>query len=162
MIINLDIETRSKCDLLTAGGYRYAEDPSTEILCYAYKIDDAPAKAVIPEYAGLPDELYAGIKDGATIRGWNIAGFDVPVWNRTYTLAPIKPDQIDDTMDRARVVGLPGKLDRAAQFLGLQLRKDLDGHRLMMKLCKADNDYPTEEELLRLAEYSASISSARR
>jgi DNA polymerase len=157
-IINIDIETRSACDLLAAGGMKYAEDPTTEILCYAYKIDDQPAVSVIcyPDIAdGFPPrDLQDAILAGATIRGWNIAGFDVPVWNNTYGgPAYISPEQIDDTMDRARAVGVPARLANAARFMDLDIHKDMEGHQLMKRLCRASAPEPTDEELDRLSEY---------
>ena len=36
----LDLETRSDCDLIFHGLRRYAEDPSTEVICMAYAFDD--------------------------------------------------------------------------------------------------------------------------
>ena len=152
--INIDIETRSACDLIASGGIKYAADPSTTILCYAYKIDDQPAVSVKDTMDVVPYELSKAIRDGASVRGWNIAGFDVPVWNNIYGhQAEILPEQIDDTMDRARAVGIPAMLKKAAMFMNLDLRKDMEGHNLMMRLCKADNPEPTDEELDRLAEY---------
>jgi hypothetical protein len=38
--ITIDYETRSKCDISTHGGWLYSKDPSTEVLCLAYVIDD--------------------------------------------------------------------------------------------------------------------------
>jgi DNA polymerase len=40
----LDIETRSECDLIFHGLRRYAEDPTTEIICMAYAFDDEPVQ----------------------------------------------------------------------------------------------------------------------
>ena len=34
--IVLDFETASFCDLTTAGAWRYAEDPTTEVLCLCW------------------------------------------------------------------------------------------------------------------------------
>ena len=45
-MIHLDFETFSEVDLLTAGVYKYAEDPSTEILMAAYAINDGPIRVV--------------------------------------------------------------------------------------------------------------------
>ena len=40
MILWLDYETRSRCDLRSRGAYNYAQDSSTEIICMAYAFDD--------------------------------------------------------------------------------------------------------------------------
>ena len=148
--VNIDIETRSACELFTSGGFKYAMDPSTRILCYAYKIDEQPVKGVIGEE--VPEDLHRALKLGAEVRGWNVSGFDVPVWNNRMPV-PIEAWQVNDTMDRARVIGIPAMLKKAAVFMNLNIRKDLEGHKLMMKLCKADNPEPTESELDRLLKY---------
>jgi hypothetical protein len=36
-MLHLDVESRSICDLLKEGAYRYWRHPSTEVLCAAYK-----------------------------------------------------------------------------------------------------------------------------
>ena len=36
----IDFETRSRCDLKTAGVYNYAMDGSTDVLCMSYAFDD--------------------------------------------------------------------------------------------------------------------------
>ena len=38
------IETRSQVDLKKVGAARYAADPSTEVLCVAYAVDDGPVQ----------------------------------------------------------------------------------------------------------------------
>ncbi len=149
--ISLDLETRSLCDLRKTGGFRYAEDESTHILCYAYKIDDDPVQGVAGEI--IPDTLREHIISGATIQAWNGAGFDIPVWNARFPDCPISLDQLDDPMDRARAAGLPASLDNAAKFMGLDILKDREGQRLMLVLCNGENPEPTEAELQRLMAY---------
>ena len=43
-----DIETRSVLDLKTVGAWRYAADPTTEVLCVAYAVDDNPVQIWAP------------------------------------------------------------------------------------------------------------------
>jgi len=150
-VISMDLETRSLCDLKKTGGFRYAEDPSTKILCYAYKIDAGPILAVMGEH--IPDLLRELIVGGATIQAWNGAGFDLPVWNARFPDCTISLSQLDDPMDRARAAGLPASLDNAAKFMGLDIRKDREGHRLMLELCNAENPEPTKAQLRRLLAY---------
>lgn len=40
----IDIETRSRCDLIRHGVYRYAADPSTEILIICWALGHAPVR----------------------------------------------------------------------------------------------------------------------
>src|SRR5574342_197990 len=44
VILYLDFETRSKANLRAVGAYRYAEDPSTEVLLAAVAVDGAPVE----------------------------------------------------------------------------------------------------------------------
>jgi len=41
-MLYLDLETRSDVDLIFHGLRRYAEHPSTEVICMAYAFDDGP------------------------------------------------------------------------------------------------------------------------
>ena len=43
-MLYLDFETRSECDLKSAGVYNYARHPSTEVICMAYAIGDGPVQ----------------------------------------------------------------------------------------------------------------------
>lgn len=46
MKLYLDLETKSEIDIRKVGGYRYANDPTTSVLLFAYAIDDMPARVV--------------------------------------------------------------------------------------------------------------------
>ena len=50
--ITIDFETRSACDI-GLGAWLYSLHPSTEIMCLAYKIGDAPTKLWHPAYPHL-------------------------------------------------------------------------------------------------------------
>ena len=41
-VCTIDFESRSACDIKTAGGWKYAQDPTTEILCLAFRLPDYP------------------------------------------------------------------------------------------------------------------------
>lgn len=47
-MIYVDFETRSKCIIQKTGAWRYAADPSTDVLCMAYAIDDGPVELWVP------------------------------------------------------------------------------------------------------------------
>ena len=49
-ILWLDFETRSRCDLPSAGAYNYAKHPSTEVLCMSYAFDDGEVETWLPKY----------------------------------------------------------------------------------------------------------------
>ncbi len=71
---HIDLETFSKTPLKTAGVYRYAEDPSTEILILCFAFGDEPVNVWIPD-ALIPKDLalriakYTLSKGGGTYIG---------------------------------------------------------------------------------------------
>jgi DNA polymerase len=159
-IAHLDIETRSTCDLKTAGLYRYFEDPETEVLVVRWRIGDGP----VHELGGVNDwQLEAHIVDGLPVVGHNIA-FDREGWNAKIAPAiggpQITIEQTDCTMARCAALSLPQSLEQAGKALGLKIQKDVEGHRLMMKMCRPKTHDPitwheTPEQLERLSAYCA-------
>lgn len=47
--LHFDIETFSECDLRDCGVYKYAEHPSTEMLCMTYRFGNGPCTLWIPD-----------------------------------------------------------------------------------------------------------------
>ncbi|MDE2473106.1 MAG: hypothetical protein KGL35_31470 [Bradyrhizobium sp.] len=76
---HLDIESYSECDLGECGAYRYAEDPSTEILCIGFAFDDQDVRQWRPGEP-LPSDLVAHVESGGEIRAHN-AAFERTVLN---------------------------------------------------------------------------------
>lgn len=156
---HLDVETRSTCDLKSAGLYRYFEDPTTECIVVRFRVGDG---LVLGE--GELGLLAEHIRSGGIVIGHNIA-FDRECWNkliapaRGFPLLPI--EQTDCTMARAAVLALPQSLDAAGRALGLKSQKDAEGHRLMLRMCKPRKIHPDgsidwwedEERLRRLGDY---------
>lgn len=66
-ILHADIESYSECDLKSAGVYRYAEHPSTEILIFSYRFDDGPVNAWVPY--DLPPEIEQPLRAKLAARG---------------------------------------------------------------------------------------------
>lgn len=137
----LDLETRSRVDLKEAGTHRYAEDPSTEIIGFSYAFDDETPQWVEVHSGSVPSmRVYGHIADGGEVWAHN-AEFDRTLWNAALprqvgNIAPISIPQTRCTMASCRAMGLPGSLGGAAEALGLPQKKDWEGHKLMMSLCK--------------------------
>lgn len=150
MIVSLDEETRSFADLRKVGSYKYAEHPTTEVLCIGYAFGDDDPLLWRP---GLPDPtaLLDHIENGGEIAGWNVGGFDVPVWNavlaRRLGWPRIRWEQVDDTMARAAMMHLPQALGNCARALGLpeDKQKDQRGKQLIKALCKPHKSRKTGE-----------------
>lgn len=142
-MIHLDFETRSVAELNSrsknhVGAVRYAMDPSTLVLCAAYRFDDGPIHLWRRDDPP-PRDLLDAVAAGATVCAHN-AMFELAIW--TYVCeprmgwGPLSPRQMDDTMARAHVMALQGGLDRVTTLLNLPERKDSGGTRLISLLCK--------------------------
>jgi len=134
--LHIDLETRSAADLKKVGAHRYAEDPTTSIICASYRFNDGQVKRWLGEE--VPDEVFDHVADGLPVAGHN-QQFERCVWNaRIGVLETIRmrPEQQDCTMARAAAMGLPHSLDNLGKALNLKFQKDKDGHALMMRMCK--------------------------
>ena len=138
-VLHYDFETRSTCDLLAAGAWRYAADPSTEVLCCAYAVDDEPVQLWAP---GNPIPLE--FVEAAAGPNWLIAShnnqFELAI--ETHVLRPrvgwplIPLERRRCSMAAALASALPGSLEGAVAALRLPHRKDADGHRVMKQMAK--------------------------
>src|SRR5262245_14469142 len=66
MRLSWDIETRSAVSLEEAGAFRYAADPSTEVICVAYAVDNNEPEIWIPGQK-IPDAFLAAANDPSWI-----------------------------------------------------------------------------------------------
>lgn len=135
--LHLDIETYSECDLGAAGVYKYAEHPSTEVLCLSFAIGDGGIwqwKAGDP----LPQLLVNHIKAGGEVRAHN-AQFERVVLNgppgQKIGFPPMRIEQMVCTAAKMSAHGLPRSLGGAAEALGAEA-KSLEGRTTMLQLCK--------------------------
>jgi DNA polymerase len=135
--LHLDLETRSTLDLRRTGVYRYARHPSTDVILACWAVDDGPVETW---FAGEPldVELIQALKR-ATVIAHN-AGFERQLLEHVlgprYGWPAPSLDRWDDTAARAARMALPRSLDGAAQALGLDVRKDAEGKRLMLRMCR--------------------------
>jgi DNA polymerase bacteriophage-type len=134
-----DIETRSTLNLAEVGAWRYADDPTTEVLCAAYAVDDGAVEIWVPGEP-VPQVCFTAADD----TDWSIIAHN-DVFERAIESMLLKPrygwpitpiDRHRCTLATALANALPGSLDAAAAALGLPYRKDKDGHRLMMAMSK--------------------------
>lgn len=163
-IVSLDFETRSACNLLKEGAYRYATDLTTEVICcsYRYSGEDDIYTWVPPwvqkilgrDYDLAPWESLESdeLIDDNIYQAWN-SQFDRLIWQYVCTNEYQWPETyIEDwicTASLARSNGLPGKLENAAKALKLRAKKDVRGQELI-KLLSIPNggtrDKPTFNE----------------
>ena len=138
-VLHRDFETRSQVDLKKVGAHRYAADPSTEVLCMAFAVDDGPV-----QLWRLGDPIPAVFTEAAANPAWVVAAhndaFETAVARRVlhprygWPIVPLERHRC--TMAMCLSLGLPAKLSAAADALELENRKDAAGERLMHQMSK--------------------------
>jgi DNA polymerase len=126
----LDVETKSRIDLRKAGAWRYAADPSTDVWCVAFAVDDDPVElwlsgdpvpTAILDCAADPDALFVA----------HNAGFERAISKHIleprYGWPGIPIERWRCTMGAALALALPAKLGKVAEVLELEHRKADDG-----------------------------------
>lgn len=159
-----DFETASTCDLLKRGAWCYASDFSTFVLTVAFKVvvDGIPQKTRVldeRQIMAIDPELLALASDPAVIFVAHNASFEAAIWK--YHMVPmgypeLPPEKMHDTMAVAAMKALPMGLDALTQALELPIGKDMDGHRLMLRMCKPNLKGEWEhspENMQRLRDY---------
>jgi len=162
---HVDVETFSLALLTTVGTYRYAEDPSTEIMCLMFTFGDEPVNLWIPD-PFIPAELERQVREWLADYqpgGMCHFGIRVPkrlIWHannggrfwahnamfeRTVLRGPAgkainfpktKRNQWHCTMVQAKENGLPAKLGACGKALKCKHQKDEDGRGDMLRLSK--------------------------
>jgi len=155
----IDFETRSHCDLKKHGAWNYSIDPSTEVLCMAWKIDDGPINLWTRDMP-FPYVVAKHVKAGGLVEAHN-AFFEYVIWHHVLKLhkIPIKQWRCSAALAASR--GLPRSLAGAATAAGLSVEKDREGYLLMLKMCKPRKPtknnpaewHETPEDLERLGQY---------
>ncbi len=143
MAFHLDYETYSEANLRDFGAWRYASDPSTEILLCAVSRDDGPVEiwdryaspeANAPALALLQDFVI----DEEICYAHN-APFEISIthylWEKTFGFESPKLEQWRCTAALCRVTAIPSSLENAAIFLELNDQKDKVGKALIKVFC---------------------------
>lgn len=138
----LDIETGSDLELDEVGLYRYLESPRSRIIGFAYAFNDHDPVWVdcTDPVVRIPREIFVHIAKGAEVWIFN-AEFDRNIWNALLprvcgNIAPISIEQTRCVMAMARNQALPAGLEGFVASVGLKMRKDEEGYRIMKTLCR--------------------------
>ena len=146
--LSVDIETYSNADIKRVGLYRYAEDPSFDVLLIAYSVDGGPV-TVIDLYANEDQELlyfYQLLTDPDTeVHAYN-AAFEW--WCLSTYFSHGVSDRFDllrrmrCTMLHGMYCGYPAGLDAIGSALGLpQDKQKLSiGRALIRTFCKPNRN----------------------
>lgn len=140
--LHLDWETFSEVDIRDVGAYRYANDPSTEILCAAMAFDDEEPVAwdctMTDEWE--TDHLkpyFDSIRSPEVLIWCHNAIFEAAICQallqKTWGIPCPDLSRFRCTMSLARRAALPGKLETLAEVLDLPHKKDNRGKALIKK-----------------------------
>lgn len=161
----IDFESRSACNIKKTGSWKYSLDPSTEVLCMAFRLPHWKRKRValwhpafphlgIPEADCLDDlrELFYWILSGGLVEAHN-AWFERGMWANVlvprFGWPAVAGSQWRCSAAKAAAHALPRGLDDACHALGLSIRKDAAGHKLMLKMSKPRKPRKKEVEAWR-------------
>ena len=129
MILFIDFETRSHCDLKKHGVYNYAQDATTDVLCMSYAFDDEDVVTWLPTQP-FPERVrnHTGL-----IYAHNAAFERLIFW---YVLQiNFKLEQFYCIATQARANCAPGSLEDVGRFAGASMKKDYRGAQLIRALC---------------------------
>ena len=129
MTLWVDFESRSACDLKTAGVYNYAQDASTDVLCMSYAFDNEDVQTWVP-LQKFPERVrnHTGL-----IYAHNAAFERLIFW---YVLQiDFKLEQFYCTATQARANCAPGSLEDVGRFAGASMKKDHRGNQLIRLMC---------------------------
>jgi len=146
--LHIDIETRSRADLRKGGVYRYADDPSFQILLFAYSFDGEPVQCIDLTRDELPQEIVDALSDKNVIKWAHNATFErIAIGSHLGEM--LDPAQWRCTMIHAAELGMPLSLEKLAAFLQTDAQKDHTGKRLITKFSIPDrktNDFNDPED----------------
>jgi hypothetical protein len=157
----VDLETRSRHELLKGGARRYAADSSTQITTAVWQLGkDTPLKTACTVHPFLGshgvNDLYGDIRSCTELIAHN-ANFDVNILLRQNPFIQIPVHKINCTMARAQCLALPGGLDQVCAALGIA-GKDPRGRQLVMATCRPRRNGTFNEDIQvfrELLEYNA-------
>lgn len=136
-LCKIDWETRSECDLRACGAEVYAEHPSTEALCLAYRMPDGVRRLWTPEDGGCPKLLADHIAAGGLLGSLNVL-FEIAIWEEVAVKRmgwPAVPlEQWRDTMAQSAAMAIPMSLEAGCAAMGVAVQKDMAGKAVMLKL----------------------------
>lgn len=135
-IVEIDFETRSLVDLKVCGAGRYASDPSTDILCTCWSLDNGPVMGVMGNE--IPEVFYEYVEKGYLFSAFN-AIFEQLIWHYRWSQT-LKMPKFMCTRSLCAAHGLPQGLDRACKALHIGYSKDIEGKRLINTYSKPNKE----------------------
>jgi DNA polymerase len=145
-VVFLDVESRGIIDLRTSGIHKYANHKDTEISVVGFAIGDDPVRhwfgPVRRQRAAdpVPPKIVAAALDPDYLFTTHNVQFDRTLYEaqlvQRHGWPQVPLSRWRCTMAMAQASALPGSLDGAAAALGLPIRKDREGQRLMLAMAR--------------------------
>jgi DNA polymerase len=163
----VDFETRSTVELKRTGVYPYASHSDTDVWCMAYAFENEP-----PRLWQMGDPFPEDLLEATELWAHN-ASFERVMWRDCmvvkYGWPEIPMERWYCTAAEAARMALPRSLEQVCYALKLPIKKDMEGHRLMLRMCRPRRfdaatgepvwwDVP--EKVARLGQYCMSDVSA--
>ena len=118
-VLAIDIETFCKVSLPDVGVYRYADDPSFEVLLFAYAFDDEEVQIIdLAQGEKIPQQVIDAIFDPSVSKAAFNAQFERVCLSRHFGTI-LDPEGWHCTMVHALTLGLSGSLDQVARAINL-------------------------------------------
>lgn len=134
--LHADTETFSEIDLRDVGAARYANDPSTEVLCMAVALDDEEPY-VWKQGEEIPQKYREAFLNPEVLVYAHHAQFEMFIFlalaQKTWGIPCPNLSRFRCTMSFARRAALPAKLETLAEVLELKNLKDNRGKALIKK-----------------------------
>lgn len=134
--LHADTETFSEIDLRDVGAARYANDPSTEVLCMAVALDDEEPY-VWKQGEEIPQKYREAFLNPEVLVYAHHAQFEMFIFlalaQKTWGIPCPDLSRFRCTMSFARRAALPAKLETLAEVLQLKNLKDNRGKALIKK-----------------------------
>jgi DNA polymerase len=147
-VLHRDYETRSPVNLRKVGAYKYAIDPTTDVLCAAYAVDDDPVQLWVPG-SPVPTEFLEAAQNPDWVIAAHNDAFESAIEQYVLHLRQdwpiVPPERHICTMAMALADGLPASLSAVADALELSNRKDAAGERLMHQTSKPRRAHKHED-----------------
>lgn len=127
--IYVDVETYSEVDLKECGVFRYADDPSFEVMLFAFAYGDDPVKVIdIAQGEKIPFYVLDDLYDSGVLKLAHNAQFEITCLSRWFG-KELPPEQWECTAVRASTLGLPPEPCRGRRCTRAERRRKENGNR---------------------------------
>lgn len=141
----IDFETKSRLELKKVGAFKYSQDESTDVLSLAYDVGNGP-QIWHPFLKEPPLDLLAHVWENGIIEAHN-AEFEYCIWNnvmaKKFSWPRLEANHFRCSAAKAAALAMPRKLEKLCSALDSPIKKDMTGHKHMLKMSKPRN--PTKK-----------------